>query len=155
MTPVASLTVEELAQSFGYSMLTFSAFLEAVLIEKSYREAAEMTGGDWPAGRCVEASFDLYEVLAATLPQAGADFVWGNFVLGPGWKPHSHAWVVLADETIIDITAGQFHHEQWKESTIIVLSEDRLAECYVEVERNPHWARPLGTEGGAIPCLTR
>lgn len=145
-----SLSADELASMLGYSKLALAAFLEAMLIEKSYREAAEMTGGDWPAGRCAEASYDLYETLTLSLPQAGAEFVWGKFTL-PGYRGWAHAWVALADETIIDITAGQFLPDQPKESTIMVLPDDRLTEAYVETERNPHWARPFGTEGGAIP----
>lgn len=117
------------------------AYVEAIIVERSYREAAEMTGAQWPEGRCAEASCDLREVLALRIPRAKPVVVWGSFVILE--HPFAHCWVQLRDETIIDLTAGQFFTSEKakRESTWLVLPDDPIAERYEPEERDPRWSR--------------
>lgn len=124
--------------------LTLLAYLEAIIIEKAYYEASQELGTEWPAGYCAEASVDLLEVLDTTLPEAGAAFIWGKFALRPPRYQWSHAWIELGDGTIIDLTASQFLPDQPKDcTTVLIEPTDPLADCYIETERNPAWARDL------------
>lgn len=141
MTTAAYATSAELARAFGVSRLGLAAFLEALLIEKSYRDAATELGSTWPAGCCVEASIDLRDVLDTTWPKCHAVLVWGRFELAPPRFAWDHAWVQLGDGTIVDVTAGQYIPEQPGESAIVVPPDHGLYRCYAVKERDPSWAR--------------
>lgn len=141
-----SATAEHIANVLGMPKLTLACFAEALVIEHAYAEAAEMTGGGWPAGCCVEASIDLRDVLFVSLPDAGAEFVFGQFALRPPRFQWDHAWVRLGDGTIIDLTAGQYIPEQPTGSCIVVQPGDPVASCYIESERDPEWARTRSSQ---------
>lgn len=141
VSTASTATNDELAATLGLTTLTCACWLEALLIEKAYREAAEELNSPWPAGRCIESSIDLRDVLQATVPRAHAAFVFGRFELRPPRFAWNHAWVAIEDGTILDLTAGQYLPDQPRESTIIVPPDHRIAECYSELEREPEWSR--------------
>lgn len=119
------------------------AYIEAIILERNWREASIETKGDWPAGHCAEASADLYEVLLGQVPKSKPVYVWGHFEL-LGHKL-GHAWVELRDGTIIDLTAGQFFkgEQNKRESTWLVLPTDATFERYLPEERNPKWTSEI------------
>lgn len=143
---MTTTTAEQLRDVLGMPPLTLTAFCEALIIERSYAEAAEELGTGWPAGCCVEASIDLRDVLDVSLVAAGAEFVFGKFALRPPRFEWDHAWVRLGDGTIIDLTAGQYLPDQPAGSCIVVRPGDPLVSCYVEIERDPKWARTTSQE---------
>jgi len=124
------------------------AWIEGILIERSYRGAEQQLVADglasaehpWPTGCCVESSADLRDVLHQRYPEMGAAFVYGIYRIFPDESGFNHAWVQLLDDTIIDITGTQFKRGQSPESTLLVLPIDRDAERYSELEREPPWA---------------
>jgi hypothetical protein len=130
-----------LAAALGVDKLAFAAYLEALLVEKSYRDAAAELGTKWPGGCCVEASIDLRDVLEHTWPKCKAVLVWGQFELRPPRFAWDHAWVEVRGGTIIDVTAGQYVPDQPGESAIVVPPDHGLYRCYAEKERDPSWAR--------------
>lgn len=85
-------------------------------MERTWVEAHRVTGGPFPHGCCVEASCQVVDELLEKMPDVGAMYVWGDFLLHDLPRPWfsmdgrsaGHAWVELADGTILDITAGQF-----------------------------------------------
>lgn len=117
------------------------AYLEALIVERSYREASIELGGNWPEGQCAEASCDLAEILRLRIPRAKPSVIWGRFEVLELKMPH--AWVELRDGTIIDVTAGQFFRGETakRESTWLVLPDDAIADRYVPEERDPRWSR--------------
>lgn len=126
---------------------TLLAWVEGILIEKAHREAYEQMEHDglappevpWPSGHCVETSIELRDILAERWPEFGAAFVYGTFDLCG--RLYDHAWVELANESIIDITGTQFFPGQAADSTLFWLPVDRMTERYSELERDPSWAQ--------------
>lgn len=76
-------------------------------VERGFAHAHRITGSnEWPDGCCVEASYSLVDELREKVPDAGAEYVWGDITIGP--LAIGHVWVALADGTIVDLTLGQF-----------------------------------------------
>lgn len=76
-------------------------------VERAFRESCMATGSSWPFGWCVEASVALRDELLDDIPEVEPSYVWGAFG-EPALRLVGHAWVALADGTILDVTAGQF-----------------------------------------------
>jgi hypothetical protein len=109
----------------------------ALLHADSWRRACADTASDvseWPAGFCVDATYALVEELREKVPEAGADYVWGTWGSPTDRRARAgHAWCELADGTIIDLTAGQWHYPG---SPINATVEDLLI-----VPAGPEYAR--------------
>ena len=123
--------------AYGRPPLAVVAALGIALThEIAWLEAAAETGSDWPASACVETCVGLVEDLGEKLPEAGAEYVWGVFViceLPGGLLVREHAWLSLGGGAILDPTAGQYL--RGSAATQLVLPSSPLYGRYVERER--------------------
>lgn len=113
------------------------ALARALAVEASWREAAEMTGSDFPEGCCVEASVALRDELAEHLPECAPVYCWGDFLAGraPAICPVGHAWVEVCGGYILDITIGQF----FTEPRLPLVFPDTFVASLYALEQQPAW----------------
>lgn len=110
-------------------------------VEKAFRESCIATGSEWPGGWCVEACVALHDELMEKIPQAGAEYVWGQ-VGEPEVRMVGHAWIELADGTWLDPTLEQFADYirlRWPTVVIVgpsvVMPDDPIREAFHVVSK--------------------
>lgn len=126
-------------------VVVLHAVAVAFSVEHTWKESSRTVAADlgtipdWPIGYCVEASIQLRDELDETVPEAGAELVWGTFTVGAEpTAPLDHAWIELGGGWIIDLTLAQFFRTG--DVPILLPPDGSLTQRYTVVERSPSWA---------------